>query len=263
MLGTNSRGARPSPALAGVRKGWGLRGLGRGFAAVCLGLLAGCTAPVGNPTRSLDAPATAAPSQVISTSDGTPSEQPAATAEQPVRIVVTRDGSQRPAGCGPREAAGLLLELLGAANVGDQERLARFFGPGFQWYTVTEGDPKNGGRHVLASTRSDALTYLAERRRSGEEQRLMVVDVGPGGRGAGVGFVLRRRAADLTPAGSEHVAHGKAEIDCALGTIDIWSMSSLPASAEALNGTGQCPPPAGGRSPSAVIACTREGSPRP
>lgn len=257
---TNSRGLRLSPALAGARKGSALRRLGRGCAAASLGLLVGCSAPVTNLAPPVDAPATAAPAPPISTSDGTPSAQPTATVERPVQIVVTRDGPRRPAGCGPREAARLLLEFLGAANVGDQERLAQFFGPGFQWYTVTEGDPKNGGRHRLASTRSDALTYLAETMALGEEQRLLAVGVGPGGRGAGVGFVLRRRAADLSPAGAEHVAHGKAEMDCAQRTMDVWSMSSLPVSSQPPNDSGPCPPAAGGRPAAAVIACTRAES---
>ena len=92
----------------------------------------------------------------------------------------------------------------------------------FRWYTVGRREGEKVALEFAAYNRADLLAYLARRQAQGERlelRRLEIGDVSWDG-GVGVGFELLRRADDL-PA---HAMVGKASIDCAAGTIYVWSM---------------------------------------
>ena len=183
-------------------------------------------------------------------------------------VIVTRDDSTLPSGCGPREVAQLIMRFFDAFNNGDQEQLDRFFGfeSGFQWYSVTEGDPSKGGRHFVAYNPEDLLAYFAERHQQHERLRLITVDVaGPSWHGGvDIAYFLTRRADDLEPGleGSERIVHGKGAINCEKQQIFVWSMGMPMVDEKQPSGPlwreiGLCPDPPAGTPPTAVVACAR------
>src|SRR5437660_9439790 len=122
--------------------------------------------------------------------------------EQP-EIIVTRDNGDLPPDCGPRAVAGLLLRFVNTWNHGDQAQLAQFIASrsgipleGFQWFSVTEGDPSMDGRNFVTYRPEGVLEYAAERHAQREWLRLLAVDVGGGGN---IGFSLTRQADDQQP----------------------------------------------------------------
>jgi hypothetical protein len=107
--------------------------------------------------------------------------------EEQVEVIVTRDNGDLPPDCGPRAVAAILLRFVDSWNYGDQAELAQLIaarsgirGEGFQWYSVTEGDPRNGGRYFVTYRPEGVLEYAAERHVHGERLRIMAVDVGGG-----------------------------------------------------------------------------------
>jgi hypothetical protein len=182
-------------------------------------------------------------------------------------IVVTRNDNQWPA-CQPREVAQLLVRFFDAFNENDQVQLARMFGPqahrdlgspGFRWYSVTEGDPSQGGRHFVAFHSNDALAYFDERHQQSERLDLHALDLAPTG---DIGFVATRQANDLPPGpdGGEWPLIGKGRIDCAAKTIDVWSMGmNMEPSGDtaAILRSRLCPEPPLTAPSDAVVACSR------
>jgi hypothetical protein len=172
-------------------------------------------------------------------------------------VVVTRNGNSLPA-CQPREIADLLLTFFDAFNYGDQVRLGRLFGPRFRWYSVTEVDPSQSGRHFVAFNSDDALAYFADRHQAADRLDLVTVDVAATG---DIGFVATRTADDLPagPDGGQWPVIGKGRIDCQAKTIDVWSMgmnSNASDNTAAVLRSRLCPEPF--ETPSdAVVACSR------
>jgi hypothetical protein len=180
--------------------------------------------------------------------------------EEQVEVIVTRDNGDLPPDCGPRAVAAILLRFVDSWNYGDQAELAQLIaarsgirGEGFQWYSVTEGDPRNGGRYFVTYRPEGVLEYAAERHVHGERLRIMAVDVGGGGN---LGFSLARQADDPEP-GLETFAQGKGVVDCDTGRIRVWSMGLDPNSSLPALPLGPCPEPATRADADAVVACTR------
>lgn len=134
-------------------------------------------------------------------------------ADEQLEVIVTRDDGGLAPNCGPRAVAGLLLRFTDAWNQGDQAQLGQLIAArsgirdqSFQWYSVTEGDPTNGGRNFVTYQPEGVLEYAAERHLHSEQLRLMAVDVGGGGN---LGFTLARTADDRSPGLVKDYAEGK------------------------------------------------------
>ena len=140
--------------------------------------------------------------------------------------VAARGDGSLPAGCAPRQVAGLVGSFLARVNRGDARAAVRIMdplaGPANQrprgWYSVTEK-----GRHFVAYRRAPLVRYFARRHRHGERMRLLKLSVVSGGkRSVGVEYRIRRSADDVR---SRAAAIGKAAIDCPRQKIFVWSMS--------------------------------------
>jgi hypothetical protein len=174
-------------------------------------------------------------------------------------IVVTRNDQPLP-GCQPREVADLLVTFFDAFNRGDTAHLRRSFGPQFQWYSVTEHDLGEQGRHFVAFHADDALAYFDARHQRGERLDLLALDVAATG---DIGFFAARQADDLPPGpldGALRPMLGKGKIDCMARTIDVISMGmgmdqvNEPAAVQ----IGRlCPEPPATTASDAIVACSR------
>lgn len=154
------------------------------------------------------------------TSSETPSEQ--------ARVVVTRDERSFPPPCRALYAARMTMDFFEAIKNGDTDRIAGFFSEDqFQWYSVTEGNPRESGRHRAIRDRGDLAAYFEERFAAGELMELMSLRItfDPKRDLGHMNFVVHRSADDLAELGIRgDVATGKAGIDCADGKIIAWSM---------------------------------------
>ena len=138
-------------------------------------------------------------------------------------------------------------------------QLGRLLGPRFRWYSVTEGDPSQGGRHFVAFHSDDALAYFADRHQSADHLDLVAVDVAAPG---DIGFVAARQADDLPvgPDSGEWPVIGKGRIDCLAKTIDVWSIGMNTDGADdtaAVLRSRLCPEPPLQTPGDAVVACSR------
>jgi hypothetical protein len=136
-------------------------------------------------------------------------------------VTVTGDPGL-PAGCNtPYDVAVLIANFLDAINRGDNRGLARFFGAGLMWYSVTEPQ-----RNFVAYNQGDLLQYFDQRRTQHERLQLESIDVrGPSWHGGvDLAYTLNRHADDLNPQGQS--LRGKGALDCRDRTIFVWSMGS-------------------------------------
>lgn len=147
-------------------------------------------------------------------------------------VVVTRADPSLPAGCRPREVAGLITNFFETFNDGDQDRLPRFFdavGPNETQPPVLYAAYTSRKEGFSTKNEDELLKYFAKRHEQNE--RLELVKVGVGGswrpNSANISFVVIRRADDLTASlGSpEQIATGKGGIDCRQQTFYLWNMS--------------------------------------
>jgi len=228
--------------------------------------LAGCanvsgSAPPTSGTRSDDS-ATAVDTSVAG-SEGE-KQLPSRSYEPSAPVIVTRDDPSLPAGCRPRQTAGLIMNFFEAFNRGDQERLSRFFVPYYPipgLYGVSED---RGSRGFGTQSRDELLRYFAERHKQGERLQLLKVDVGKGWESgtANITFVITRKAGDLKPGlgGPDRVAMGKGGIDCKKQRIVVWQMGmEMPEYDKRIISPyyGSCKEPPGWKPGEAVIACAR------
>jgi hypothetical protein len=169
------------------------------------------------------------------------------------QIRVSRDTSRGPRACQPEHVGRLVADFFAAVNRGEADRVTEFFTPGLGWYSVTEGNPNNGGRHFVAYKPSRLQKYFGDRVSRNERMYLVEIDVAyeRAGNLGHVAYNLLRSADDLTEYAAE--AGGKGAIDCEGGRIVVWSM-----------GQGPKPQPAGTLCPGQpdpphiAIACARD-----
>jgi len=199
------------------------------FALVILVLAAALFSVGGHRAASGGAPvpALAVAPRAVATAGGTPT-----------RSASTPSGTPATPGAGCDDAAvtALVARFLDAYNAGDPARLLAFFPaqaatrgvmvPGeeryFQRYWDVRKPTLRDEDGFAAYTRDELPPYWAQRH--AQHERLQLRQLEDGGRdwtgGVGIGFTLTRQADDL----SAHTVIGKGEIDCARGTIFVWSM---------------------------------------
>jgi hypothetical protein len=175
------------------------------------------------------------------------------------RVVVTRDDSELPRGCRPRQVAQRISAFLAAINAGDGSA-ARYaapeLGPYGGWYSVTEGNPRRGGRHSVARSQSSLAHYFRRRHAHGERLRLLEVDVSYANGLGHIAFRVDRRADDLRRLGIRTtVAYGKGALRCEDGKIVVWSMGMQAGRSDPHADFEICPRPA--IRVKAIVACAR------
>lgn len=180
---------------------------------------------------------------------------PEARLTQQVRV--TRDATAGPLHCRPEQVGRLVVDFFAAVNRGHLADIMRAFTKKNGWYSVTEGNPRNGRRHFVAYRPAKLRSYFKARIRQHERMHLVEIDVGyerPGNLGH-VAYSLIRSADDLD--GYAEEAAGKGAIDCASGRIAVWSMGQIkkPIPGNLCPGT---PDP-----PAVAIACARRGRASP
>lgn len=141
------------------------------------------------------------------------------------QIRVTRDTNRGPEVCHPEQVGETVINHFEAINKGDSDEAMKYLAPQVGWYSVTEGNPSDGGRHFVARDSDELRQYLNRRATVNERIYLLEIDVAyERARSVGhVSFTLRRTADDL---GSySNFAQGKGAIDCEDGKIRVWSIS--------------------------------------
>ena len=196
---------------------------------------------------------------------GTPerdSEPSARAAVAAAPVAVTRNERSMPAGCRPGQVARLVIEFFERFNRGDPAAASSFAlnstptgglldGPGraatsANWYSVTEGTPRQGGRHFVARDTGTLAQHVTDRHDHRERLLLREIRVRyePGGLGH-VEYRLNRRADDLDALDIRTKRmSGKGAIDCAKRKIVAWSMG-VPTGPvpDGYLSTPLCPPP--------------------
>jgi hypothetical protein len=175
------------------------------------------------------------------------------SADVTTHVRVTRDGEDAPTSCTPQQVGELVVGFLAAINE-DAVEASRFFASDMEWYSVTEWTPDAGKRHfVINGYDSEKLeSYFRRRAKQHERVHLLEIDVAyePSRNLGHVAYALERTADDLPD--SDPIVIGKGAIDCATGTIAVWSMSHDTRFQRA---PALCPGDA--RPPRIAIACTR------
>lgn len=189
-------------------------------------------------------------------------------------VVVTRDDTSLPDGCGPRQTAGLISNFFRAFNEGKVPELHEIFAAANTsppLYGVGTGGDRRGT--FGTGRREELLHYFADRHRHGERLRLLHASVDPSSRGNAVDvtYLATRSAEDLQPvlAGSLSLDSygflyvGKGVIDCESRKILAWNMDIADETGQG-NGAsttrpekiGPCPTPDGWKPGDTIVACT-------
>lgn len=175
----------------------------------------------------------------------------ATAARQETRV--TRDSHRGPRACRPQQVGETVIGFFDAINRGDAEGAIDYLTPELGWYSMTEGNPRKGGRHFVAHDSDKLRDYFHRRVSISERMYLLEIDVDyERARDLGhVAYNLLRTAEDLTEYAAE--AGGKGAIDCDSGRIAVWSMAQGP---KPLHVGDLCP---GNPHPPAIaIACARK-----
>ena len=168
-------------------------------------------------------------------------------------IRVTRDADRGPQACRPQQVGETVIAFFNAVNRSEVEEALKYLAPELGWYSVTEGNPRDGGRHFVAYDANKLRNYMQRRVRVDERMHLLEIDVDyERARDIGhVAYNLLRTAKDLTDYAPE--VGGKGAIDCASGRIAVWSMAQGP---KRLLVGGLCPGQAD--PPALAVACARK-----
>jgi hypothetical protein len=177
----------------------------------------------------------------VQSSDSTPS-----TGTSNKEVVVIGDDSAFGAGCRAQDVAQVVMGFLDAFNRGEQTELGTFIGQAFQWYSVTEGNAPQAGRHTVVRTKTDVLMYFAQRHQQHERIQLQEMNISyeESRNLAHIGYVLTRYADDLEPKldTKDNRTVGKGAISCTDQTIVVWSMGTdLTSDQNAATPSPTCP----------------------
>ena len=140
-----------------------------------------------------------------------------------MRVDVVRDSGRAPETCAPESVGALVVEFFDAVNREDVAAIPGFFAEDFEWYSITEGNPRKGGRHFVARDHQELEEYFSKRATHDERMHLLEITVGyDKARDLGhVVYELLRTADDLDRYGAR--VHGKGAIQCSTGQIYVWS----------------------------------------
>jgi ketosteroid isomerase-like protein len=133
---------------------------------------------------------------------------------------------QLPPGCDVAQTEPVVQSFLAAVNQGDRAALRKVVADDLRLFEVHDGRGA-GAQDVVLRTKAKALAYLEGRIRAHETQRLINLQVHPGGdvNHVLVTFTLTRLADDFRSRGiPNRVATGDGVVDCVDETIEGWSL---------------------------------------
>ena len=98
------------------------------------------------------------------------------------------------------------------------------FASSFQWHSMTEGDPDNGGRHFVTFKRTELDDYFQRRANHDESMKLIELSLNYERKRdvSHIQYVIERKADDTAEYGT--MVTGKGVISCAEGKIELLSM---------------------------------------
>lgn len=155
-------------------------------------------------------------------SDATPARESPAGEVQRQRIVVTRDSDVAPEKCQPDAVGELMVSLLHDVNNGSDP--TRWFASSFEWYSMTEGNPRADGRHFVTYQRDELDDYFRRRASHAESMKLLGMSVryDEGRNISHLVYWIERSADDTAEFG--RIATGKGAVVCDEGKILLLSM---------------------------------------
>jgi hypothetical protein len=115
------------------------------------------------------------------------------------------------------------------------------FASSFQWYTMTEGNPRDGGRHFETFERTELNDYFDRRGTHDESMKLIELSLiyEKDRNISHIQYVIQRSADDTAPFGT--MVTGKGAIACGEGKIELLSMGMAK---DIMDGIGPiCPVP--------------------
>ena len=138
------------------------------------------------------------------------------------RIAVTGDSDSAPRICEPEAVGELMVSFLHDVNRGEDP--TQWFASGFEWYSMTEGNPRGDGRHFVTYQREELEEYFRRRAAHSESMKLlgMTVQYDEGRNISHLTYWIERTADDTTDFGN--IATGKGAVDCEEGKILLLSM---------------------------------------
>jgi len=154
-------------------------------------------------------------------------------------FVVTRDSGEGPASCRPPAVGELMVSFLHDVNTG-ADPTSRF-ASSFQWYSMTEGNPRDGGRHFVTYKRTELDDYFDGRATHDESMKLIELSLNyeTDRNISHIQYVIQRSADDTASFGT--MVTGKGAIACDEGKIELLSMGMAK---DIMDGIGPfCPAP--------------------
>ena len=165
---------------------------------------------------------------------------------------VTRVSQDGPTTCRPEAVGGLMVDFLQKVNAGSDPTGS--FASSFQWYSMTEGDPRADGRHFVTYERDELAAYF-ERRASHDESMKLIelsLDYEKDRNISHIQYVIERTADDTARFGS--MVTGKGAIDCEEGKIELLSMGMAK---DIMNGFGPLCPRSEEPDEDVAVVCAR------
>lgn len=166
---------------------------------------------------------------------------------------VTRDSEEGPAACQPQAVGELMLEFLQKVNTGTDPTSS--FATSFQWYSMTEGNPRNGGRDFVTYERDELADYFE--RRAGHDESMKLVELSLDYESerniSHISYVIERIADDTAEFGT--MVTGKGVIACGEGKIELLSMGMAK---DIMDGIGPYCPEAEERDDDVALVCARD-----
>ena len=168
-------------------------------------------------------------------------------------VLVTRDSERGPTACQPEAVGELIVRFLQKVNAGTDP--TSFFASSFQWYSMTEGNPDDGGRHFVTFNRDELEDYFE--RRAGHDESIKLIELSLNYEAerniSHITYVIERTADDTARFGT--MVTGKGDIACAEGKIEMLSMGMAK---DIMDGVGPyCPKPEDQRDDVGVV-CARD-----
>lgn len=167
-------------------------------------------------------------------------------------VIVTRDSEEGPTACQPHAVGELMVGFLQKVNAGSDPTSS--FASSFQWYSMTEGGPRNGGKHFVTYQRDELDDYFERRAGHDESMRLieLSLDYERERDISHISYVIERTADDTARFGT--MVTGKGAIACDEGKIELLSMAMAN---DIMDGVGPYCPEAEGADESVAVVCAR------
>jgi hypothetical protein len=194
-----------------------------------------------------------------SRSDGARSRETPRAAVTPPRafrnVVVTRDDDSIVSVCRPANVARRLIRFSRGLRTGRETALRRFWGAGFEWFSVGGRSSTGSAKwHFVAYRSRKALRYVQDQRGLNLRVDELEVALRPGSRGADVVYAGRWMGTGRSGR-TDRLMSGKGFVDCRRPTIRVWSMVVWERDVQPKGHL--CPEPESGLEPGMLLVCVR------